>query len=373
LRDLIRDRLVSWLKQNAAHEELIVCPTLGSLPLATMAATALDLPMAYLRPKPKEHGRKRQVEGVMKPGVWALLLYDELTIDTPVQDAKEIIAAHDGIVTEALGLLGDDDQSGLCLTTHAAVRAVIADGAPAASLPPLATALPVPSSERLARTRERVAEILLSVGAVSVNVAQPFRYASGILSPIYTDNRLLISHPAEWGEVIAGYVDALAMVTAQQPVDVLAGAATAGVPHGARLAEASGYPMAFIDLSENDGQLSGRAYGRLNSGDHVVIIEDLVTTGKSVFESVAALRERGAIVDWCLAIFTYDPANISQILKAEGLGFTALSDITTLLAVGIQSGTLTETDRAAVMEWLQDPKAWSAQAEARLAATASPS
>ena len=98
------------------------------------------------------------------------------------------------------------------------------------------------------------------------------------------------------------------------------------------------------------------------------MIEDLVTTGKSVFESVAALRERGAHVDWCLAIFTYNPATIGAILGAEGLGFTSLSDITTLLEVGVRGGHLTEGDRSAVVEWLADPKAWSAAAEERLTA-----
>ena len=136
-------------------------------------------------------------------------------------------------------------------------------------------------------------------------------------------------------------------------------------------------PMTFIDLSgdlstsgANSVQLSGLAYGCLKAGDHVVIVEDLVTTGKSVFESVGALRERGALVDWCLAIFVYDPENIGAILGAEGLGFTALSDIATLLEVGVRSGTLTEGDRAAVLEWLDDPKAWSAAAETRLAGSA---
>lgn len=369
-RTMVMDRLVSWLRTNAANEEVIVCPNIGSLPLATMAASGLGLPMAYLRPKPKEHGRKRQVEGVIKSGAWALLLYDELLEDTPEQDAKEIVAAHEGIVTEVLGLLGDEEQEGVCLTTHAAVREVLAAGVTPLAQPAVTSELPVPSTDRLAATRERVAEILLSVGAVSINSKQPFRYASGLLSPIYTDNRILISHPEEWGEVIAGYVDALAGVLAKQPVDVLAGAATAGVPHGARLAEATNMPMTFIDLSADDdsaGQLSGHAHGCLKAGDHVVIIEDLVTTGKSVFESVGALRERGALVSWCLSIFTYDSENIGAILGAQGLGYTALSDVATLLEVGVRGGQLTEADRTAVVEWLADPKAWSAAAETRLA------
>jgi orotate phosphoribosyltransferase len=368
-RDVVREALVAWLTQEAAGAELVVSPNIKSLPLATMAASALGLPMAYLRAKPKAHGRKRQVEGVMPAGARTLLLYDDLAADTPVQDSKEIIEAHGGAVFGVRGLLGDVGHVASCLTSHAAIREALAarSTAPGASEFEPARKLPVPSAERASATRERVAEILLAVGAVSINSEQPFRYASGLLSPIYTDNRLLISHPKPWGEVIAGYADALAGVVARQPVDVLAGAATAGVPHGARLAEATDVPMTFIDLNENDGNLTGKAYGWLNADDHVVIVEDLVTTGKSVFESVGALRERGALVDWCLAIFTYDAANIGAILGAEGLGFTALSDITTLLEVGVRGGQLTEADRAAVVEWLADPKAWSAAAEARLA------
>jgi orotate phosphoribosyltransferase len=368
LHTLVCERLTAWIKEKAAYEQVVICPNTASLPLATMAASALGLPMAYLRPKPKEHGRRRQVEGVIPAGAWALLLYDELTVDTPEQDAREIVAAHDGIVTEVLGLLGDEEQEKLCLTSHAAVREAMAAGAVPVDPPAVRPRLPVPSTERLAATRERIAEILLAVGAVSINAREPFRYTSGLLSPIYTDNRILISHPREWAEVVDGYASALAQVVARQPVDVLAGAATAGVPHAARLAEATGLPMTFVDLSaESDDKGPGHAYGRLQPGDHAVIVEDLVTTGKSVFETVEAVRARGALADWCVAIFTYNPASIGEILGAEGLGFTALSDIDTLLEVGVRSGKLSEADRAAVLEWRIDPAAWSAAAEARIA------
>lgn len=366
LRDLVREQLVSALQPLSAEFDLIVSPNIAALPLATLAASALGLPMAYLRAKPKAHGRRQQVEGRMPPGSRALLLYVEVLSDRPVLEAREIVEAHGGVVTAVVSLVASVDGP-LRLTTHAAVREALVSSTGTLPTEQPSRQLPAPPDERLAQTRERVAEILLSVGAVSINSQQPFRYASGLLSPIYTDNRLLISYPAEWGEVIAGYADALAGVIARQPVDVLAGAATAGVPHGARLAEATGYPMTFIDVNENDGDLTGKAYGRLEAGDRVVIVEDLVTTGKSVFESVGALRERGAQVDWCLAIFTYNPANIGAILGAEGLGFTSLSDITTLLQVGVRSGQLTEADRAAVLEWLDDPKAWSAAAETRVA------
>lgn len=368
-RDLVAEALVGWLRAAAPDADLIVCPNIRSLPLATLAASALDLPMAYLRPRPKEHGRRRQVEGVLPEGARVVLLYDELGGETPVAEAREIVEAHGGSILRVSGLLGDATTADATLTTRAAVREVLLVSQGAARSDESLPVLPVPSDERRLQVRERVAEILLAAGAVSVNSGQPFRYASGLLSPIYTDNRLLISHPALWSEVIDGYADALAAVAARQAVDVLAGAATAGVPHAVRVAQATNFPMTFVDLSapnEADDR-SGRAYGRLRAGDHVVMIEDLVTTGKSVFESVAALRERGASVDWCLAIFTYNPASIGEILGAQGLGFTALSDITTLLDVGVRGGQLSEKDRAAVLQWLDDPKAWSAAAEARMA------
>jgi orotate phosphoribosyltransferase len=369
-RDLVRGHVVGALEPIRGEFDLIVSPNIASLPLATMAASALGLPMAYLRAKPKAHGRKQQVEGVMPTGSRVLLLYVEIDIEQPVLAACEIVEAHGGTVTAVVCLVGGVDGP-LRLTTHAAVRDALAAGV--AEAPPVSARrqLPVASPERLAQIRERVAEILLLAGAVSINSQQPFRYASGLLSPIYTDNRLLISHPTLWAEVIDGYADALAGVLERQPVDVLAGAATAGVPHCARLAEATDFPMTFVDLNEHEGDQTGKAYGRLNAGDHVVMVEDLVTTGKSVFESVGALRERGALVDWCLAIFTYNPTSIGAILGAEGLGFTSLSDISTLLEVGVRGGQLTEADRAAVLGWLDDPKAWSAAAEARLASAAS--
>ncbi|MGE3270061.1 MAG: orotate phosphoribosyltransferase [Chloroflexota bacterium] len=369
---IVREHLLAWLERRQDAFDLIVSPNIASLPLATMAASALSLPMAYLRPRPKAHGRRRQVEGVLPEGGRVLLLYAEILPETPIQEAREIVEANGGTVANVLGLLRDDRVAVTSLTTHTDVlQALDAEAGRLVPTPTAPRALPLPSADRLERTRERVAEILLGVGAVMVNAQQPFRYTSGVLSPIYTDNRLLISHPAEWGEIIEGYADALATVAGRQPVDALAGAVTAGLPHGARLAEETGYPLTFVDLGDTEGAtdgLSGRAYGRLRAGERVVMVEDLVTTGKSVFESAAALRERGALVDWCLAIFTYNPEKIGAVLAAEGLGFTVLSDITTLLEVGVRSGQLSEADRAAVLEWLDDPQGWSQRAEERLAA-----
>lgn len=388
---LVRDRLVTLLRAHAPSFDVIVSPNTASLPLATLVASALGCAMVYVRPKPKSHGKQRQIEGVLPAGARGLLVFDQIADGGVVRESADVLARHGATVAACAALLVGDPS------LAEAARPV--GGGPLLSLTDERTVLellgqvgrPAPNERTDAEPSERgaghwepgravpdeaaqqrgrqVAEALLRIGAVTIDTTTPFRYTSGILSPIYTDNRLLISYPDEWNVVVEGFAGALARIVASGTVDVLAGAATAGIPHAARLAERTGVPMVYVEAAGGEPEAGERVRGALAAGASAVIVEDLVTTGKSVLETVAALRKRGAKVGWCLAIFTYSPEKARAAFERERVSFVSLCDLDTLLDVAVTSGYIDDGARRAVLDWLVDPRAWTERAEARRAAT----
>jgi orotate phosphoribosyltransferase len=183
-----------------------------------------------------------------------------------------------------------------------------------------------------------------------------------LLSPIYTDNRLLISHPGAWRVVVDGLVDILSNQVGLSSLDVLAGTATSGIPHAALLADRLSLPLVYVDGSNTDWS---SVKGEPRTGTRIVIVEDHVTTGSSVLESVALLRDRGARVDWCLAIFTYNMQRARERFEAMNLRLASLCDLNTLLDTAVEDGTIAASARSIVLDWVRDPQAWSALAETR--------
>ncbi len=204
----------------------------------------------------------------------------------------------------------------------------------------------------------RVAEILLEINAVSIRAEQPFRYASGILSPIYTDNRLLISHPEKWKLIIDSFVDVVKNVIGPGNFDLLAGTATSGIPHAALIADRLDVPLVYVDFERDKER--GQVEGKLAQGNRAVIIEDHVTTGKSVLSSVSALRRAGAVVPWCVSIFTYLNEDAQRTFMNEDITFRPLCSLHTLLDVARDMKQIGEKEIQAVLSWVSDPANWKA-------------
>lgn len=391
-RLVLRDRpqhrilasLIEWLEVQRDSIDVVVGASTASFPLTTLAATMFGLPMAYVRLRRKTHGKQRQVEGNLPAGARALLLFDLIPDADVLRAVVEIVEGQGAHVALCAGLVASDLEAAeralhsrsipvLALTTLDEVRKVgeapASVGAPGPSDPPASVAPPVPAtspgSADARQTREAVARILLEIGAVSINATSPFRYASGILSPIYTDNRLLISHPRHWTAIVDAYCRVLSDTLGVDERTALAGAPTAGVPHAIRVAERLQRPVVFVE-SGDDGDT---VYGSLDGISRVIVVEDLVTTGKSVLEFTGALRGQGVAVDACVAIFTYDPERAARVFEHQGMRFAALCDLATLLDVAVRDGQITAQDRAAVEEWLRDPNEWTRQSEQRLAAS----
>jgi orotate phosphoribosyltransferase len=219
---------------------------------------------------------------------------------------------------------------------------------------------------------EAVAELLLNVGAVTIRVDPPFRYRSGMLSPIYTDNRLLCSYPRERG-LIAAYFAELLREHDVTP-DVLAGVSTAGIPHAAWLAERLDLPMVYVRGEAKDHGKAKRVEGSLTSRPapgrppspssgrpEVVVVEDLVTTGGGALDAVAGVRAEGGQVTHCLAICTYGFPHAIAAFSAAHVALLALCRYDDLAAVALRQRLLSAADLDAVLDWRADPPGWAAR------------
>ena len=177
----------------------------------------------------------------------------------------------------------------------------------------------------------RVAQGLLSIGAVFLRPQEPFTWASGIKSPIYCDNRLILTAPAVRETVERAIADTVHREFPQ--AEVLMGTATAGIAHAAIAAHLMGLPMGYVRSGAKDHGRQNRIEGKLTEGEKVVVIEDLISTGGSLIETVEALREAGADVLGAVSIFTYGMEKGKQRLAEAKVRAVSLTDFDEIVAV----------------------------------------
>lgn len=203
---------------------------------------------------------------------------------------------------------------------------------------------------------QRVARELLKVGAVGFKPHQPVTFKSGIVSPVYVDNRILPFHPEAWRVVIDTFrvmIDDLVI-----PFDALAGIETAGIPHSAALSYAMEKPSVFVRKEPKEHGLKKRVEGGDVTGRSVLLIEDLVTTGRSSLAGVEALRAEGALVSHCCAIVSYGFKEAADAFAAAKVRLHTLTSFPVILG---QAQHLSADDRALVEDWLRDPHGWGAR------------
>ncbi len=208
----------------------------------------------------------------------------------------------------------------------------------------------------------RIAEEGLSIGAIKLNPDNPFQWASGYRMPIYNDNRMFLFHP-QMRQVIA---QGLADIIAENGIDpeVVAGTATAGIPHGALLADVLSLPYIYIRDKPKGHGLKNRIEGidaeSDLGGSKVVVIEDLISTGGSSARAVEAVRDANGDCDWCLSIFSYGLEKAAEQFDAldPKCYFTSLLTFPTLLEVAKTGGFLSEDQIALLAEWRKDPFGW---------------
>lgn len=182
----------------------------------------------------------------------------------------------------------------------------------------------------------KIAQGLLSIGAVFLRPQEPFIWASGIKSPIYCDNRLILTAPAVRDTVERAIADTVRREFPQ--AEVLMGTATAGIAHAAIAAHLMGLPMGYVRSGAKDHGRQNRIEGKLTEGEKVVVIEDLISTGGSLIETVEALREAGAEVLGAVSIFTYGMEKGKQRLAEAKVRAVSLTDFDEIVAVAEAEG-----------------------------------
>ncbi|MBO4870239.1 MAG: orotate phosphoribosyltransferase [Clostridia bacterium] len=201
--------------------------------------------------------------------------------------------------------------------------------------------------------RELIASDLLKIKAVFLRPDEPFTWASGIKSPIYCDNRLTLTAP----EVRTHVEEGLAHIvkTHYPEAEVLMGTSTAGIAHAAITAHILGMPMGYVRGSNKDHGRQNRIEGKLEPGQKVVVIEDLISTGGSVIEVVDALREAGAVVLGVASIFTYGMKKGLQRLAEAGVANVSLTDFDEVVRVAAEQKYITEQDVGRLIAFRDDP------------------
>ncbi|MBE6210068.1 MAG: orotate phosphoribosyltransferase [Rikenellaceae bacterium] len=201
--------------------------------------------------------------------------------------------------------------------------------------------------------KKLIAKDLLSIGAVFLRPEQPFTWASGIKSPIYCDNRLTLSDTKVRANVENGLAEVVR--THYPDAEVLMGTSTAGIAHAAITATILDLPMGYVRSGAKDHGRTNRIEGRLEKGQKVVVIEDLISTGGSCIEVVEALREAGAEVLGVASIFTYGMKRGLERLEAANVKNVSLSDLDTLVEVAAEEGYIKPEDKARLIAFRNNP------------------
>lgn len=210
-------------------------------------------------------------------------------------------------------------------------------------------------------TQKQVAAALLSIQAVFLRPQQPFTWASGILSPIYCDNRLTLTAPKVRTLVESSLADT---VRREYPAcEVLMGTSTAGIAHAAIVAHLMNLPMGYVRSGSKDHGRGNQIEGRLEAGQKVVVIEDLISTGGSVLEVVDVLRQAGANVLGVASIFTYGMLKGVERLAAANVKNVSLSNLDTLADVAVETGYITPSQKEGLLRFRNNPadESWMAR------------
>lgn len=389
--DAIANALVHPFRQAGATVDVVVGTGASAIPLATQVSRRLSLPMAYVRPAPKHHGLRKHIEGASVAGKRILLVSDIISTGRDIPTSLEALRDAGGSIVHCRSVfdmqLAEND------------RLLLEAGIAYDSLTDLDTLLIIGVAERkladtdrhivrewrrspaewdatrrarlretLEDNRRSVAKILLRTQAVRIAVAPPFfQYSSRDpedgrkrVGPIYTDNRVLLAHPQDCATVVNTLFDLVVQNVGIQNIEAVAGIESSGVPYAVGLAERMRLPMLVVKGVAPEHGLRRQIDGRIQAGERVLVIEDLVNTGRSTLMAVEALRQAGALVSTCLAVFSYGFAAPESWKGEYRLDLMAVTDLASLLNIGVAENVVTPTEQACVLDWQRDPKGWSA-------------
>ena len=204
--------------------------------------------------------------------------------------------------------------------------------------------------------KEKLAEYLLQIKAIQSNTQQPFTWTSGIKSPVYCDNRKLLSYPEVRTYVKNGLISLLKEYFPQ--TECIAGVATAGIPHGAIIADALDLPFVYVRSKPKEHGLTNTIEGDLKHGQRVLVVEDTISTGGSSLKAVEDLRAVGAEVSGMIAIYKYGFESAKQKFDDAGVVLKTLTSYDFLIRVAIENGYVSAEELETLNSWRQNPSAW---------------
>lgn len=207
-----------------------------------------------------------------------------------------------------------------------------------------------------------IADRLLQIKAVQLNTREPFTWASGLRSPIYCDNRKILSYPEIRNEVIQGLVE---KTSQYGTVNAIAGVATAGIAWGAYLADRLQLPFVYVRSKPKEHGLKNRMEGELPPGSQVLVVEDLVSTGGSSLDAVQALAESGQQISGLVSIFQYGFYSAKAAFQQKQIPFYSLTDFPSLLERALQLRYINQTEYDNLSTWNADPQSWSSAFQAQ--------
>ncbi|MEK9132207.1 MAG: orotate phosphoribosyltransferase [Patescibacteria group bacterium] len=206
-------------------------------------------------------------------------------------------------------------------------------------------------------TAQEIAKILIDVEAVKVKMNPPFKWASGILSPVYCDNRKLISYPDARKKIVEGFVQMLKEKKINP--EYIGGTATAAIPWAAFLAYELNLPMIYIRPEKKEHGAGKQIEGDLPPGKRVLVVEDLISTGGSSVKAAEAVKTecKGVVTD-VFAIVTWEIEESVKQFQEAGIKLSTLTNFSNITAQALESGTITQAEWEKILEFKKDPRAW---------------
>lgn len=203
---------------------------------------------------------------------------------------------------------------------------------------------------------DKIAEVLLRINAVTLRTKPPFRWASGILAPIYTDLRILMSYPKEREFIL----NSLVKLIKKNKIKFwgFAATATAGIPWAAWLSQNLKKPMVYVRSEAKGHGKENLVEGKVEKGKTYLVVEDLVSTGGSSLNTINAVREKGGIVEHCIAIFTYELEKSQNNFASANTNLLALTNFTSFVKTALQKKHISREQLAHIMDWKKHPEGW---------------
>ena len=203
---------------------------------------------------------------------------------------------------------------------------------------------------------DKIAEILLNANAVMLRTKPPFRWASGILSPIYTDNRILMGHIREREFIVNSFIKLIRKNKIK--FDGFAATATAGIPWAAWLSQKLRKPMAYVRSETKDHGKENLVEGKIEEGKKYIVVEDLVSTGSSSLNTINAVREKGGVVEFCISIFTYELEKAKNNFENANAKLLVLTNFTSFANTALKKKYISKEQLSHIMDWKKNPEGW---------------